>query len=423
MWEEATVTGDAETDWVECKLGELADITSSKRIFYSDYVPVGVPFYRSKEIIDRYSRRTSKAELFISEERFSEIKNKFGVPVVDDILLTSVGTLGIPYLVNSKDRFYFKDGNLTWFRSINKNIIDVRFLLIWLTSPIGKQRLDEITIGSTQPALTIAGLKKVEIDLPTLPEQSAIADVVSCLDRKIDLLHRQNATLEALAETLFQQWFIVDIQNLKLGKFGDWVEVTIGGDWGKEVPEGEFTQPVYCIRGTDVADLQTGLAYKTPLRFVKPKKFENIEPKTGDIIIEISGGTENQSTGRALYVNDDIKSFYGQPLVFSNFCRMIRPLKEDYCFFLYLYIQYLYKQDEFFGLENGSSGIKNLDYKALLFEIEYMMPTEDRVLEFDKLVSTYFSKINQNKRQVQTLERLRDTLLPRLMSGEVRVAY
>jgi type I restriction enzyme S subunit len=79
------------SEWKEYKLGDLADITSAKRIFYSEYVPSGVPFYRSKEIIDKFNRRDIVTELFITEKRFEEIKNKFGAPEKDDILLTSVG--------------------------------------------------------------------------------------------------------------------------------------------------------------------------------------------------------------------------------------------------------------------------------------------------------------------------------------------
>jgi len=84
-------------------------------------------------------------------------------------------------------------------------------------------------------------------------------------------------------------------------------------------------------------------------------------------------------------------------------------------------IKYLYNQDEFFNLENGSSGIKNLDYKALLFELDYPMPSEKLVLDFHLQVAPLFKKINQNKTQIQTLSTLRDTFLPKLMSGEVRV--
>ena len=217
------------TEWKEYKLGEIAEITSSKRIFYSEYVSGGVPFYRSKEIIDLYNKRNVATELYISLERYNEIKDKFGVPQKDDILLTSVGSLGIPYKVKDEDYFYFKDGNLTWFKDININIIYPDYFVFWLTSCIGKQKLDEITIGSTQAALTISGLKTVVIELPPLPEQIRIASILSSLDDKIDLLHCENKTLEAMAETLFRQWFIEEAkEDWEEGKLGDYVELVNG---------------------------------------------------------------------------------------------------------------------------------------------------------------------------------------------------
>lgn len=410
------------TEWKEYKLGEIAEITSSKRIFYSEYVSGGVPFYRSKEIIDLYNKRNVATELYISLERYNEIKDKFGVPQKDDILLTSVGSLGIPYKVKDEDYFYFKDGNLTWFKDININIIYPDYFVFWLTSCIGKQKLDEITIGSTQAALTISGLKTVVIELPPLPEQIRIASILSSLDDKIDLLHRENATLEQMAETLFRQWFIEEAkEDWEEGKLGDLIDETIGGEWGKENPEGDFIKPVQCIRGTDIADLSVGLATKTPIRYVKESKFEKIEPRNGDIIMEISGGTENQSTGRVAYVNDEVKTLFDYPIIFSNFCRLLR-VKEEHTYFIYCYLKYLYNQDEFFNLENGSSGIKNLDYKTLLYEITYPMPNDKlQILDFNDNVSVYFEKINRNKKQIQTLIQQRDSLLPKLMSGEVKI--
>ena len=215
-------------EWKECKLGDVAEITSAKRIYYSEYVPNGVPFFRSKEIIERFKRQNTSTELFIKRERYEEIKLKFGAPQGGDILLTSVGTLGVPYLVRKEDEFYFKDGNLTWFRNINSKTIDIRFLYFWIISVIGQQKLYEASIGSTQPALTIIGLKDVEILLPPFPEQRAITGVLSSLDDKIDLLHRQNKTLEAMAEAVFRQWFIEERNDSATACLNDYVNCING---------------------------------------------------------------------------------------------------------------------------------------------------------------------------------------------------
>ncbi len=139
------------------------------------------------------------------------------------------------------------------------------------------------------------------------------------------------------------------------------------------------------------------------------------------LVMEISGGTDDQSTGRTMYINDEIKSLFKYPIVFSNFCRLIRPKKQEYSFFLYSYIHHLYQQGDLFNLENGSSGIKNLDYKSLLFQLKYNLPEFNEVIKYHKEVEGYFSKINKNKQQILTLCELRDTLLPKLISGEMRV--
>lgn len=316
----------------------------------------------------------------------------------------------------------------TAFYTKNKiDELDTIFLYYWFKNV----DINDMDSGSAIPSTSRDEVYELEIELPPLSEQKAIASILGSLDDKIDLLHRQNATLEAMAETLFRQWFVepnkrAEIKGIKASQFVDgtfamWIAETVGGEWGKEAPEGDFVLQVNCIRGTDIADLNTGLPNRTPVRYVKERKFKAIEPREGDLIIEISGGTEDQSTGRTTYINADIKSLFQYPVIFSNFCRLLRIKRVEYTFFVYCYLQYLYNQDEFFNLENGSSGIKNLDYKTLLFDSVFAMPNADLVVLFNSKVEPLFKKINQNKKQVRTLTALRDTLLPKLMSGEVRV--
>jgi type I restriction enzyme S subunit len=404
------------SEWRECRLEEVAIINPSESLRKGQIA--------KKISMDILQPFTKRPPLFLLDEFNGGMKFRNGDTIVARIT---------PCLENGKTAFIdILDDNEIGFGSTEyivirerEGISDKHFLYYFTVSPIFRDvAILSMTGSSGRQRVQTDVVKQHSFEIPELPEQKAIAAVLSSLDDKIDLLHRQNKTLEAMAETLFKQWFVVEArEDWENVPFGKWIENTFGGEWGKEELEAEFVVPVYCIRGTDIADLQTGLATKTPMRFIKKKKFESIEPKNGDIIIEISGGTENQSTGRALYINQQIKNLFDLPLVFSNFCRLIRPLKSEYSFFLYSYIQYLYNQDEFFNLENGSSGIKNLNYKGLLFELPYPMPPEDKIFEFNHQVSIYFLKINKNKKQIQTLETLRDNLLPKLMSGEVRVNF
>ena len=159
-----------------------------------------MPFYRSKEIIELHNTGSTKSELYITEERLNEIIQKFGAPQEGDILLTSVGTLGIPYRVNADDRFYFKDGNLTWFKDFT--IISSIIIFYWLKSDIGKEQLDSITIGSTQSALTISGLKEIKLPIPPKEIIERLTYELNSFDEKISQNMKQIQTLENLRDTL-----------------------------------------------------------------------------------------------------------------------------------------------------------------------------------------------------------------------------
>ncbi|MGU8953869.1 restriction endonuclease subunit S [Clostridium perfringens] len=186
-------------DWEIKNIEDFCEVCSSKRIFMKDYVKSGIPFYRSKEIIELSNGNNITTELYISNKKFNEINSKFGVPKKGDILLTSVGTLGISYLVNS-DNFYFKDGNLTWFKSFigNSNI----YIYSFLSSFEGKKAFDKITIGSTQKALTISALKKIKLVKPTDKIIDKYTLVCQSLVDKIEFVVSENRNLEKLRDTL-----------------------------------------------------------------------------------------------------------------------------------------------------------------------------------------------------------------------------
>lgn len=191
---------EAQEDWEEVKLGDVATITSSKRIFYSEYVKSGVPFYRSKEIIELRNTGATNSNLFISPERFKEIDDKFGSPKNGDILMTSVGTLGVPYRVKENDKFYFKDGNLTWFKDFKK--IGSSTIFLWLISKTGQDELAGITIGSTQQALTIDGLKGISFNLPPKDKLDGYNIEFDSILNKIESNQSQIRTLMQLRDTL-----------------------------------------------------------------------------------------------------------------------------------------------------------------------------------------------------------------------------
>ncbi|MFS7404520.1 restriction endonuclease subunit S [Carnobacterium maltaromaticum] len=189
-------------DWEERKLGEVATLSSSKRIHLSDYVTEGIPFYRGSEIST--GGITGNQELFISQEKFDEIKEKYGVPSEGDILVTAVGTLGNLWKVDSR-RFYYKDGNLI---QISKMQVNSDYLLTYFTGGIGKKRLLDSAAGSNQKALTMVKIREITVDFPSEDEQKKIGAFFKSLDDTIALHQRKLDLLKEQKKGFLQKMFV-----------------------------------------------------------------------------------------------------------------------------------------------------------------------------------------------------------------------
>lgn len=404
-------------EWKEYSLGDIAEVQTGpfgSQLHQSDYKLIGTPII-TVEHLGENKIIHQNVPLVGEEDRQRLIKYTLQE---GDIVFSRVGSVDRRVYVTKDENGWMFSGRCLRVRPDNKKV-HPKFLSYYFGQESFKETIRRIAVGATMPSINTTILSEVDVSLPDFDYQLNIASILSSLDDKIDLLHRQNKTLDQLAETIFRQWFVN--HSTRLGKLGSLIESTFGGEWGKEISEGEYNFPVNCIRGTDIADLQTGLANRTPLRFVKEKKYKSIEMQIGDLVMEISGGSDDQSTGRTILINDEVKNLFNYPLVFSNFCRLIRPTNSEFALYLLCYINLLYDQGDFFNLENGSSGIRNFDYKAFLYELEYEIHDQSQIIKFDKSVKHFFEKINKNKFQIRTLTQLRDTLLPKLMSGEVRV--
>ena len=193
--------------WLEKRLGKLGTITSSKRIFKSEYGKSGVPFYRTKEIKALANSRKITTKLFISKARYKEIKARFGVPTRGDILLTAIGTIGEIYVVEGKEEFYFKDGNVLWLRGFTT--INSYFLRYVLVSFV--ESLNKMAHGSAYSALPIRRLNSHRIFVPSSAEQTAIVSQLDLLreeTQRLESTYQQKlAALEELKKSLLHQAF------------------------------------------------------------------------------------------------------------------------------------------------------------------------------------------------------------------------
>ena len=205
------------------------------------------------------------------------------------------------------------------------------------------------------------------------------------------------------------------------GVFADLIESTLGGDWGKESPTGNNTEMVYCIRGADIPEVRAGNKGKMPTRYILPKNYAAKHLLPGDIVVEISGGSPTQSTGRVAAISQSLLDRYDKGMVCTNFCKAIKP-KTGYSMFVYYYWQYLYDRNVFFLYENGTTGIKNLDLSGFITTEEIVIPPAHLVKHFDDYCQIIFDQIFANGLENEQLATIRDTLLPRLMSGEIDVS-
>lgn len=384
--------------WKKVKLGDIATVTSSKRIFARQYTNTGIPFYRQKEIIDKKNKLEITEPLFISKNTYLEIKNKFGAPQKGDLLITAVGvTLGIAYVVRDEE-FYFKDGNLIWLKDFIEEV-NSHYIYYWVNSDVGQKSMWSRTIGSAQPALTIDTIKQFEIKLPTLNKQNKIADILSNYDNLIENNQKQIKLLEEAAQRLYKEWFIdLHFPGYKNANIID------------GVPEGWFKSPI-----GDLID----------------KSYRSKQVKTADYMIEGDIPVVDQSRAFIAGYTNDIETVVdlGKPvIVFGDHTRILK------------YIQFPFAKGAD-GTQLIVSNCENMPQVLLYFSLlnvdlsnyhyarhfkylkaeEIIVPDKTMAEKYDDIATNIMKKVHVLREQIRNAEQARDRLLPKLMSGEIEV--
>lgn len=301
----------------------------------------------------------------------------------------------------SNKPFYVID---TAFYTKNKlKNLDTIFLYYWFKN-IDINLMDS---GSAIPSTSRDEVYDLDILLPSESEQTAIASILSSLDDKIDLLHRQNATLEKMAETLFRQWFVEEAKE-------EWEEVSlfdaielVGGGTPKTSVNEYWNGDIKWLSGGDIASNHKNFVVsseKTITELGLRKSSAKLSPKFSTVI------SARGTVGKYCLLSE--------PMAYSQSNYGILPKFKDCFFFTYLLVAH--SVDELQSAAYGSvfDTITTNTFKALTITL----PEEGYIIHFNKSIEPYFSKILTNQTQIRTLTALRDTLLPKLMSGEVRVS-
>ena len=400
----------------------------------------GIPVYEQQNAI--YNNREFR--YFINNEKYEEMK-RFTVRE-NDLIISCSGTVGRVSVIRKDDPIGIISQALLILRPNTEKVL-TDFLFYFFTSRIGYNSIISRSGGSVQANISKrAVIENIDIDVPPLPEQKSIVNILSALDKKIEVNNQINKTLESMAQAIFKQWF-VDFEfpnedgepykssggemveselgmipkGWEVGSFSDYISSMLGGDWGKDSPQGNFTQKVYCLRGADINDIVAGNKGKMPERYIIEKNLLKKKLNSGNLVVEISGGSPTQSTGRIAYVSNDLLKRYNSPLVATNFCRAIKLKNDEHMEFFYNYWKIFYQNNIFFHYENGTTGIKNLDISSFIERHPIIIPNENIVSMFTRQAKLFY-KMHQNYGvENSQIETLRDSLLPKLMSGEIRV--
>lgn len=202
--------GTDYSEWEEDTIGNCVNVTSCKRVHQSDWTDSGVPFYRAREIVALYNNEPI-TPLHISIEKYNALSKISGMISSGDLLVTGVGTIGVPYLVKESDKFYFKDGNIIWFQNEEKRALG-SFLYYTLSTNEFQTKILQDSGKGTVHTFTIANAKETIIAIPCLEEQQKIADFLSTVDEVIAQSEAEVQNLEQQKKAAMQKIFSQEVR-------------------------------------------------------------------------------------------------------------------------------------------------------------------------------------------------------------------
>ncbi|WP_062031461.1 restriction endonuclease subunit S [Acinetobacter sp. BMW17] len=400
-----TDIGSIPNEWEISNIGSVADVTKLAGYEYTEYFK----YSDNDEIIALRALNVREGILDLDNVKYISRDVSEALPrsklFKHDLLFTYIGAnIGQFAIVPENDRFHLAP-NICRFRC-NQDYY-YYFLYSYMRSSAFRDSLEGYSHGSSQPTLPMGIIRTIPVPVPPLPEQKAIASVLSSLDDKIDLLHRQNKTLEAMAETLFRQWFIEeakeDWEEFELNEFGQIIcgktpSKSNANYFGDDVPFLKIPDMHGKVFITKTIDSLSQLGALSQSKKMVPQNSICVSciATVGLVCI----------TDCDLQTNQQINS--------------IVPTEPKFLYYLYEVMLGMY--DELHNLASGGTATLNLN-TGDFSRIKIAKPDDETLLQFNNAIIPLFTKIRCNVRQIQTLENLRDTLLPKLMSGEVRVQY
>ena len=403
--------------WIKVKISDLGQVVggatpSTKK---EEYYNGDIAWVTPKDLSDFKGRYISSGERNITKAGMDSCSTQL-LPK-NTVLFSSRAPIG--YVAISENDMCTNQG----FKSVIPNE-NVDYLFLYYLLKYNKDRIESMGSGTTFKEVSGSTMRNIEVMIPeTQNTQKKIAAILDSIDSKIENNQKITENLQQQAQALFKEWFIDNPEAVSWneGTFSHLIERTISGDWGKDAPSGNNTEMVYCIRGADIPEVRAGNKGKMPTRYIIPKNYSVKQLVDGDIVVEISGGSPTQSTGRAAEVSTALLNRYDKGMVCTNFCKALKPIA-GYSMYVYHYWQYLYDIGVFFSYENGTTGIKNLDINGFIETGPIMIAPKELIECFNAICQSIFAKIYAYGLENEQLALLRDTLLPKLMAGKIDVS-
>lgn len=294
----------------------------------------------------------------------------------------------------------------------DEDVVLPEYLMLWFMRPDFDRYADFKSDSAIRGGYDWYELCDTEINLPPISEQRKIVHDYKVITGRIELLRKMNEKLEEQEDAIFQDFYSDD--SLNEGHFSDLVVDNISGDWGSDSATGNTNAQVTCIRGADIPRLANGGTDNAPTRYILQKNYLSKSLPANALIIEISGGSPTQSTGRIALLTDELRAKLNSRVICSNFCKAI-TVKEDFLYFFYLAWRHLYKANRLFDYENSTIGLKNFDYQSFVTQEAIRIPTAEGGRRLNAMIEPIRKAIILNGFESEKLMTLQTVVLPNIM--------
>lgn len=369
----------------------------------------------------------------VSEEVYNK-RNQRAVPQENDLIFAREATAGNVALIQKGEKVCL--GQRTVLIRPNKSLVNPAYLTYLLLAPKQQYNLLGTANGATVAHVNLPTIRNLKLELPDLEVQRRIATILSRYDTLIENYQKQIRLLEEAAQRLYKEWFvdlrfpgyestkIVDgvPEGWEKKKLGEIILKSIGGGWGKDYPQEKFDKEGFVIRGTDISKLKYGNLDEIPFRFHTESNLKERTLCDGDIIFEVSGGSDKDPVGRMYFMTKPILDYYKKDVICASFCKKIsfpNKLVSLLCFYA---MQYCRNSGDMKKYEKDSAGnIINFAWTTFLENFHMLVPNENFLKNFYKIANANINQQVNISLQIRLLTEARDRLLPRLMGGEINV--